>query len=387
MPWRETNVLEQRIRFIAAAVQPGANRRALCRAYGITAPTAYKWLARYAADGAVQGLSDRSRRPRQCPRQTPATVERVVVALRREYGWAGRKLAPLLAAQGYRLAPATIDRIIRRQGLTDPDEVTAAAPRRFEAPHPNALWQMDFKGQYPVDEGWSFPFSVLDDHSRFALTVVALPGTATAPVQAALTRCFEQYGVPDTILCDHGVPWWNPGAGHGLSRLAVFLLEQDIQLTHGRVAHPQTQGKIERFHRTLARRLRQWGVPSSHAAFPGVLARFRDEYNDVRPHAALGHTTPASRYWPSPRPFQRRPTPWTYPPEYAVGVLDAGGSLRLERRRFFVCEALAHKEVGCYHLGPRVLIRYRHLFVRELDFRSGRTIPMLTADPKVLTMS
>ncbi len=383
MPWGETSVLEQRIRFVAAALQPGANRRALCRQFGIASPTAYKWLARYAVHGAVGGLTDRSRRPAHSPRQAPAELEAAVVAVRQQYGWGGRKLRPLLAAQGHQISAATIDRLIRRRGLTDPDAVSAPAPRRFTAPYPNALWQMDFKGQYRVTgEAWTFPFSVLDDHSRFALSLVALTGTARVPVQAALTACFEQYGVPEAVLCDHGVPWWNPGARHGLTQLAIFLLEQDIQIKHGRIAHPQTQGKIERFHRTLARRLRQWGVPHAHADFPAALDRFRAEYNDVRPHAALDQHTPASRYQPSARACQPHPRPWDYPDDHRVLRVNRTGAIWYDRRPFFVSEALAHKDVGVQVLGTRVLVRFRQTYVREWDLTTGHTTSMLTRSPK-----
>jgi transposase InsO family protein len=378
MPWAETSVLEQRMRFVAAALMPGANRRAVCRAFGISPKTGYKWLARFAAGGAVDGLQEQSRRPHRSPRQTPASLEQAVVAVRHEFGWAGRKLQSVLAARGYHVAPATIDRIIRRRGLTDVDERHRPALHRFEAPHPNALWQMDFKGQYPVREGWTFPLSVLDDHSRFAVGLAALSSTAGPPVQRVLQTCFEQYGVPDAILCDHGVPWWHAVAGHGLTRVSVFLLEQDIRVIHGGIAHPQTQGKVERFHRTLARRLRQWGVPASHRDFPSTLARFRDEYNEIRPHAALHERPPASCYQRSVRAFQRDPTPWRYPADQLVLRVNANGEIHYDRRRFFVSDALATKYVGCYPLGARLLVRFRDYPVRDIDLHTGRTRSLLS---------
>ena len=377
MPWRETKVQEQRLAFIVAAQRAGANRRALCREFGISPQTGYKWLARTAAEGVLAGTRERSRRPRRSPTQIAPTLEAAIVAMRREYGWAGRKLQRLLAAEGWQCSPATIDRVIRRQGLTDPDEQHAPAPHRFEAPHPNALWQLDFKGQYPVRDGWSYPLSVLDDHSRFAVALAALPSTSGALVHTVLRQCFETYGVPEAILCDHGAPWWHTGAGHGLTRVSVFLLEQDIELRHGRIAHPQTQGKVERFHRTLARRLRQWGVPTRHADFPPVLARFRTEYNDLRPHAALGQHPPAQRYRPSPRAFVPTPTPWSYPATHHVLRVNANGELAYAGRRYFVCDALATKWVGCHPIGDRVLVGFRQTYVRELDLRTGRSVPLL----------
>lgn len=378
MPWTEASVLEQRMRFIAAALAPDANRRAVCRAFGISPKTGYKWLSRFASGGAADGLREVSRRPQRSPRQSTPAVEQAVLELRQEFGWAGRKLRPLLAARGHVVAPATIDRIIRRHGLTDLDERHRPAPQRFTAPHPNALWQMDFKGQYPVREGWTFPFSVLDDHSRFAVGLAALSGTAGAPVLRVLQACFEQYGVPDAILCDHGVPWWHAVAGHGLTRVGVFLLEQDIRVIHSGVAHPQTQGKVERFHRTLARRLRQWGVPSSHADFPETLVRFRTEYNEIRPHAALAERPPATCYRPSLRAFQRDPTPWSYPADQFELRVNANGEIHYDHRRFFVSDALATKTVGCHQMGSRVLVRFRNHYVREIDLPTGRTRSLIS---------
>lgn len=377
MAWQESHVEDQRLAFVAGALRPGANRRALCREFGISAPTGYKWLARVAAEGLVAGVRDQSRRPHHSPRRIDAQLEAEIIALRQQYGWAGKKLRPLLTTG--RCGPATIDRVIRRQGLTDRDAAHRPAPHRFVAPAPNALWQMDFKGQYPVQDGWTFPLSILDDHSRFALGLAALRGTAAAPVQAVLTQCFQRYGVPEAMLLDHGVPWWSPANGHGLTQLTVFLLEQNIRLTYCGFAHPQTQGKVERFHRTLGRRLRQWGVPTTHRGVAHALTRFRSEYNTVRPHEALRNQPPAAWYVPSPRPFQPRPHPWRYARTQRVHRVNANGALHYDRRVFYISDALAHREVGCEQIGDRVLVSFRHLTVREIDLQTGRTSRGLAA--------
>src|SRR5512134_268668 len=371
MPWRESRVEDQRIAFVAAALRPGVNRRALCREFGISPPTGYKWLARVAEAGVVAGVCDRSRRPAHSPRQIDAGLEAEIVALRQTYGWAGRKLQRLLGDRA--CSVATIDRVIRRHGLTDLDERHHPAPHRFTAPQPNALWQMDFKGQYPVREGWSYPLSVLDDCTRYAVALPALRGTAAAPVQAVLTACFQRYGQPEAMLLDHGVPWWSPSNGHGLTQLTVFLLERDIRLIYCAFAHPQTQGKVERFHRTLGRRLRQWGVPDTHAGLGAALARFREEYNTVRPHEALEDDVPAARYQPSPRPFHATPTPWHYPAGHDVRRLNANGALRYDHRGFYVSDALPHREVGCQQIGDRLLVSFRAFVVREINLRTGQT--------------
>ena len=378
MPWLETDVREQRMQFIVEALQPKVNISALCHHRGISRKTGYKWLARYHAAGSLTGVAEHSRRPQYCPGRTPPAVTARVVALRRQYGWAGRKLRPLLAAEGLRLAPATIDRIIRRAGLVDPDEAHRPARQRFERAHPNELWQMDFKGQYPLRRpAECFPLSVLDDHSRYAVGLWALGGTAGAPVHARLVRCFEEYGLPDAMLIDHGVPWWCAPNGHGLTRLAVALLTQGIELIHSGVRHPQTQGKVERFHRTLGRRLRQWGVPTTLDGFTQALARFRVEYNDVRPHEALGLEPPSAHYQPSGRRYQPRPPAWDYPAGHLVLRVDHTGSIRYRGRRYFVCQALEDEWVGCQGFDHQVLVTFRRMHVRETDVRSGQTRPVL----------
>ena len=167
MPWLETDVREQRIEFVVEALQPSANISALCRTRGISRKTGYKWVGRYRAGGSLTALAERSRRPKRSPGRTAARVTARVVALRRAYGWAGRKLQRLLAVEDVELSPATIDRIIRREGLVDPDEAHRPAVGRFERARPNELWQVDFKGQYPLHRPQGcFPLSILDDHSR-----------------------------------------------------------------------------------------------------------------------------------------------------------------------------------------------------------------------------
>jgi len=378
MPWLEIGVRDQRIQFVMAATQPGANVTAVCRAFGISRTTGYKWLRRRAAAGSVTALADRSRRPHHSPQRTSDAVTARVVALREQYGWGGEKLVPLLAAEGLAVAARTIDRIIAREGLTRADVALTAAPKRFARGAPNELWQMDAKGHYPVRPGQRcHPLSILDDHSRYAVGLFALPTLHGAGVRAALVECFEHYGVPAAMLMDHGSPWWATQNAAGLSALSVFLLKQDIRLLHGRVRHPQTQGKVERFHRTLAERLRWWGVPTDLAGFRTAFADFRDEYNEVRPHEALGQEPPALHFQPSRRAYRPQPPPWEYPSGSAVYGVDRNGMIRVMGRRVFVAEALVGEQVACVRMGQQLLVAYRTLYVREVDLQTGQTRSLL----------
>jgi transposase InsO family protein len=377
MPWLETKVSEQRLQFVIAAKGPAANFSAVCRAFGVSRRTGYRWVERYEAAGSLTALVERSRRPHQSPQRTDAAITARVVALRRTYGWAGRKLQALLATEGVHRSTATIDRIIRREGLVDP---TAHRPalRRFERTAPNELWQMDFKGQYPTSDAPScFPLSILDDHSRYLVGLFALSSTQGGPVHAALIRCFQRSGVPDAMLIDHGIPWWGTANGHGLTALSVALISQGIELIYSGVRHPQTQGKVERFHRTLGTRLRQWGVPHTLPGFRRALTRFRLEYNDVRPHEATGLQPPAMRYRPSPRAYRARPPAWDYPADVQVLRVDHAGCISRGGHRHFVCQALAAQWVGCQQIDQRWLVRYRHLYVREIDLETRHSRPLI----------
>jgi transposase InsO family protein len=384
MPWLETNVREQRMQFVVQAAAPDANVSALCREYRISRRTGYRWLDRYHRAGSLIALAERSRRPTHSPQRTSAAQTAQIVALRRQYGWAGRKLRVLLAAEGVTCSTATIDRIIRREGLVDPEESHRPALKRFERATPNELWQMDFKGQYPLGgSAWCFPLSVLDDHSRYAVGLFALSSTEGAPVHRALRTCFERYGVPVAMLVDHGTPWWSTSNGHGLTTLSVSLIAQGIDLIYSGVRHPQTQGKVERFHRTLGRRLRQWGVPPDLASFPAALDRFRAEYNEVRPHEATQLTPPATCYTASPRAYVADPPGWTYPSGLEIHRVDQAGCINVGGRRYFVCQALASHPVGCQRFDQRLLVRYRHLYIREIDVETGRSRPLLARSARL----
>ena len=289
--------------FVTLARTPGANIRELCRRYGISPPTAYQLLERHAREGDA-GLLERSRRPHNSPNRTPAALEQAVVDLREEHpAWGGRTLHEVLLRSYHPVpSPSTITAILRRNGCTVGGERVRRDWQRFEHPHPNDLWQMDFKGHFPTGAGRCHPLTVLDDHSRFAILLQACPNERTDTVQECLTAAFRTYGLPVRMLMDNGAPWGND-ALHPRTPLTVWLMRLGIQVSHGRPYHPQTQGKDERFHRTLNAEVLQGrhfaDCPSSQVAFDW----WRPVYNFERPHQALDMATPASRYAPSPRSF------------------------------------------------------------------------------------
>ncbi|MBI2585996.1 MAG: IS481 family transposase [Rhodospirillales bacterium] len=316
MPWRERSIMEQRMEFVALARQPGANRRELCRRFGISAETGYKWLHR-AKDGGPDWARDRSRRPHASPARSAAGLEAAVLAVRdRHPAWGARKIQRCLARRGVAEPPAasTVHAILVRHGrVTAP--VPGAAALRFEHPAPNLLWQMDFKGHFPLrDERRCHPLTVLDDHSRYALCLEACTNEQTETVRHRLECTFRRYGLPAAFLVDNGSPWGD-GPAQRWTRLGVWLLKLGIEVMHSRPYHPQSRGKNERFHRTLKAEVLALRNFRSFEEVQRAFDRWRRLYNLERPHEALGQNVPASRYRPSPRPM-----PETIPePAYDTG--------------------------------------------------------------------
>lgn len=345
MPWNEVSVMDQRLELVTlmrAAGGPGVG--ALCRRFGVSRKTAYKWLAR--ARAGDRTLADRPRRPARSPGRCAASVEERVVALRRAHpAWGARKLRRYLIDQeGLAPAPAasTVGRILGRHGLVAADAWRAhTAYQRFEYPGPNDLWQMDFKGYLATArEGRCHPLCVVDDHSRYALGVRACANEEMATVQGQLTGLFRRYGMPLGILADNGSAWSKQ------SKLSVWLMRLGLRVLHGRPAHPQTQGKLERFNRTLKAEaigcLSFGGLADCQARFD----LWREEYNHRRPHEALGMRTPASRYRPSPRPFPEALPAVEYGPADDVVTVNPMGMAYYAGRRWPVGAGMAGLPVG-----------------------------------------
>ena len=340
MPWKEVSTMSQRKEFIVLATQPARNIRALCRAFSISPKTGYKWLARYAAEG-EPGLQARSRRPQQMPQRTAAVLEQAILHLRTAHPtWGGRKLHARLQTLGYAPvpAPSTITAILRRHGRLAPVASSPAAWHRFEHATPNALWQMDFKGHFPVGPGRCHPLTILDDCSRFALCLQACANEQTATVQAHLIATFRRYGLPARLLMDNGAPWGDR-AGSPFTPLTVWCLRLGIGISHARPAHPQTLGKDERFHRTLKAELLHQRTFRDLAHCQQHFDQWRALYNLDRPHEALAMAVPAARYQPSPRPFPETLPPIEYGATDIVRKVQAQGELSYRGRIFRVSKA------------------------------------------------
>jgi transposase InsO family protein len=381
MPWKEVDVQEQRIRFVMRAFSRKERLAALCREFGISRPTGYLWLRRYEQARSLRALQERSRRPQRSPRRTAEVQEQRVVALRQETGWGAKKLRVLLAEEQIALPVRTIHRILERRALVG-EERHGPALERFERKAPNELWQMDSKGKYPLADGECHPLAILDDHSRFLVGLYALRSLTAELANEGLLNTFRRYGVPKAMLMDHGSLWWATANGWGLTWLSVRLIEQGIRLIYGRVAHPQTQGKVERFHRTLGAELRHRGVPQHFAQWPGALADVEFNYNHRRPHEALGMQRPADRYRRSARSYQEKVRPWEYPSGSDVRRVNANGAIAEAGRKWFVCEALGGQQVRVERFDGKLLVSYRHMYIREIDLQRNTTQALVVARKK-----
>ena len=382
MRWGVKEKGDQRIRFVMRAASGKQNMSRLCREFEISRPTGYLWLKRYREAGnSLTAVVERSRRPRNSPRRTRPELEARVIALRQELGWGAKAIRHVLERdEGIRLGRMTVHRIIDRNQEIREDDRHKPATKRFQREEPNQLWQMDFKGQWPMGKEQCFPLSVLDDHSRYLIGLQALAGTRTEGVEAALKNFFLEYGVPEAMLMDHGTPWWNVMNGHGLTRLSVGLIKQDIRLCFSGIRHPQTQGKVEKFHDTLRRAVKhrnRW--PKDLDGWQENFTEIRQIYNHRRPHEALNMDVPALHYRAATRKYQQTPPEWEYPAGSTVHRLNSQGQLWWNHRYLFVSRALVGERVRIQQLDQKLVIGFRHMWIREIDPATGRTVAFIAS--------
>ena len=378
MPWKTESVMEQRLSFVIAARNQEANLSELSRRYGVSRQTGHKWLKRYQTAGSIEGLKERSRRPEHSPRRTNAKAEQQVLAIRDEKGWGADKIQYVVAKAGLVLPAITIHRILKRNGRIKPESRRRLAPRRFARDSCNELAQMDFKGDYHLAGGGKcYPLSLIDDCSRYLLGLWPLPALEGTGVQQVLKRHFQELGVPQEMLMDHGSTWYSNNTEHGLTWLSIWLIKQGISLKYSGVHHPQTQGKVERFHRTLKERTEHRGQPSTLSEWQRWAQEVRQEYNEQRPHEALGMKTPAEVYTTENlRPYQEHPPEW----EYGGGEvrrLDNEGGFTKYGCWYFVCQALIKERVRVDEFDGKLTVTFRHLTVREIDLQTRSSTAVL----------
>jgi len=382
MPWTETTVMDDRMRFVARLLD-GERMSDLCREFGVSRKTGYKLWNRYRAEG-PDALCDRSRRPVRYANQLPEAIEHRIVALKRDYPrWGARKIREKLLRQltgDVRIpATSTVHAVLDRHGL-----VTRARKRRqkakgtplAEARQPNDLWCVDFKGEFRLgNKRYCYPLTVTDQVSRFILLCEALENTREDGIWQPFQALFREHGMPAAIRSDNGVPFASPNGLYNLSKFAVWLLRLGIRIERIKPGKPHQNGRHERMHRTL----KEATARPAGANFLQQQARFDDfvaEFNTERPHEGINMNTPASLYQPSPRRYIGLPE-IDYPFHDKEVIVTACGRLCMHRKKINISTVLAGQKLGIKEVDDGIwVVSFMHydLGYIDLEQRTLQTI-------------
>lgn len=383
MPWKETDTMDQRARFVLDLESDLLTMSALCERYGISRPTGYKWWWRY-CEGGLDGLRDRSRSPASCPHKTPEAVEHLVVEARRKHPlWGARKLLRRLRDlyPDVRLpSPSTVGDILRRHGLSE--QVRRRRRSRHpgrpfvEMTAPNDVWSADFKGQFRMGNGrYCYPLTLADGYSRFLFESQGLYSTEHTGARPVFERTFRAYGLPRQILTDNGVPFVGPNALAGLSRLAVWWIRLGIHPIRIEPGCPDQNGRHERMHRTLKRHTAR--PPRANlAAQQRAFNRFRQEYNEIRPHDGLAGDTPAEHYRSSPRPYPSQVPAPRYPDHFELRKVSGNGCFKWHDRFVVASRPLIGETIGLEEVDDGIwFVYFGAVLLASFDERDRRLHP------------
>ena len=376
MPWKEQNKMNLKIEFVLKA-QRTDNFRALCREYGISPKTGYKWVQRMLSHG-LEGLEEGSRRPHGSPGELPEEVVCRMVRLKeRHRTWGPRKIREIYARQwGEAPSESSFKRVLERAGMTEKRKARKAAEggritARRKAEAPNEVWTADVKGWWNDPQGRCEPLTVRDEFSRYVLEARSLEAVRTQQVRNCFERLFEMHGLPAVIRSDNGSPFASAQGLLGLTRLSAWWLALGIDLERGRPGCPQDNGAHERMHRDLAREVQGIAYQGRQAA----LDVWRAQYNGERPHEAMGMRCPAEVYQPSPRKWRGTPDELTYEGIESRKVTKIG-TIRWNGAMLGISTALAGWHVG---LDPGsddlVDVYFAHLLIGRIEERTAAFIP------------
>lgn len=384
MPWKECSVMDERVRFVGRLLD-GEGMSEVCREFGISRKTGYKIWDRYRQEG-LEALTDRSRRPVRYANQLPDQIERLIVETKREKPhWGARKIRELLLrklAGDVRIpARSTVHAVLDRHGLVSRARKRRAANKAegtelSRAAYPNDLWCADFKGEFKTGDGrYCYPLTVTDQASRMILCCEALESTKETPVIETFLRLFRHRGLPAAIRSDNGLPFASPNGLYNLSKLSVFWLRLGIAIERIKPGHPQQNGRHERMHRTLKQETAR--PPGMNALQQqGRFDDFISEFNEERPHEALGMKTPAEAYTASQRAYQGLPE-LEYPFHDKDILVTACGRICMHRKKINVSTVLAGQKLGITEVDDGIwLVSFMHydLGYIDLEQRTLQTI-------------
>ena len=389
MPWEERTVNKMREEFVGRVLRQEKSKSALCREYGISRPTGDKWVRRYLAG---ETLEDQSRAPHNRPFKTSPEIEELILDYRREHPAIGAtKIRAILERQGHEGLPSarTVNNILKRGAMiTKEASLAAQRQQRFEKEQPNEMWQADYKGHFAMGNGERcHPLNIIDDCTRYNLCCEAQRSESFEEIQPVMIRIFREYGLPFSFLCDNGTPWGVP-VGTGFSRFEVWLMELGILTLHGRVCHPQTQGKEESFNRSMTRELLRYAAIQDMSEAQRQFDAYRAFYNYERPHHSLGLTVPGEKYTRSSRLYPEKISPWEYPSECKVRRVTPKGYVKWKSRYYFLSEAFAGKTIAIResHLPGQITLLFRQFRIARIDVERRvytlKRIQLLHGDPR-----
>jgi transposase InsO family protein len=380
MPWSEVSVVDQRRRFIEDVRLGVFTFRELCERYDVSRPTGYLWVARFEQEGRA-GLADRSHRAHSCPHATPAHVWQAVRRARHEHPtWGPKKLLWLVAKRldDELPAPSTVAGWLKRNGLV------AARRRRPQRPHPgqphgqasapNGLWTIDFKGHFRTRDGrYCYPLTVVDAYSRYVLACQGLLRPTRRLTTVVLERLFREYGLPERLRSDNGAPFASMALAR-LSKLSAWWIRLGITPELIEPGHPEQNPRHERMHRTLKDDTTR--PPAATCRAQQVrFHRWRQAYNEERPHESLHQQPPATLYRPSPRPYPARPAGPEYPGHFEVRRVSRNGGIRWASHRVPVSHSMLEEYIGFEPIDDGLWdVYYYHCRLGRFDERLGRII-------------
>ena len=382
MPWKETHVMDEKIRMISNWLSGEYNITELSRIHKVSRKTLYKWIERYEADQ-DSGLQEWSRRPLAMPRATPPELVAEILASKSQHEhWGPRKILVWLRShQPEKSWPAasTMSLILKRHGMVHVRHKRHHTPPYsqpfLKSNQPNEVWCADFKGQFQLGAGGlCYPLTLTDSYSRYLLGCWGLEHTTYLTTRSYFELAFREYGLPSAIRTDNGVPFASVGLG-GLSSLAVWFIKLGIRPERIEKGHPEQNGRHERMHRTL----------KSEAISPPrknmkeqqrVFDRFRASYNDDRPHEALGQRTPASIYRSSAREYPAKLPGAEYPENFSVRHVKRGGGFKWRNQELYLSQALSGELIGLKEIDIALQKIYFSFYpVGILDERTMRITP------------
>lgn len=357
MPWKKTDVPMERARFIAEYEEGCWSMTDLCTAFGISRNTGHRLIARYKREGS-RALEDRSRAPLTRPNRVPARVEKEILRVRARFQtWGSKKILTWLARRAPDLplpARSTVDEMLKRAGYVRPRKrLRRASPSSrplTEPTAPNRVWCTDFKGHFRLGNGdRCHPLTANDSCSRFVLICKALAHPRLEDVQACFERAFREYGLPDVIRSDNGTPFASRGIG-GLTRLSVWWLRLGILPERIEPGKPQQNGRLERYHLTLQQEAAD-PPKSNPVGQQRAFSKHRRDFNEERPHEALGMRTPAEVYHRSKRSYPAKLPDFEYPWDFEQRMVRTRGSFKWRGKSIFVSEALRGEHIGLRMVG------------------------------------